>query len=222
MNRLPVTLVIVFLLLICPSARADLSPDVGAILHDKILSKAEVGIEIVRLGPSKAKSPILFRHNSDIPLIPASNMKIATTSAFLEKLGPDFKFRTMLLRRGEDLILVGDGDPTLGDAEMLRKSNWDVTTLFANWADELKKQNITTVQNILVDDSVFDENFAHHNWPVKQQHLRYVAQVGGINLNANCLDFFLKIGNGGETVSYTTDPETAYATIRNTCVTGRQ
>src|SRR5438034_5831157 len=105
---------------------------------------------------------------------------------------------------------------------MLRKSNWDVTTLFATWADELKKQNITSVGNVLVDDSVFDENFVHRNWPVKQQHLRYATQVGGLNLNANCLDFFLKIGNAGETVSYATDPETAYATIRNTCVTARQ
>ena len=31
-------------------------------------------------------------------------------------------------------VLVGDGDPTFGDAELLKKVNWTPTTVFANWA----------------------------------------------------------------------------------------
>src|SRR5262245_18332092 len=109
MNRFSSFVIIVPVLLSTPILRADLDSDVRAVLHDKVLAKAEAGIEVVKLGSSKSRSPILFRHNSDIPLMPASNLKIATTSAFLDKLGPNFKFRTLLLRRGADLILVGDG-----------------------------------------------------------------------------------------------------------------
>src|SRR3954469_24360423 len=113
MKPTPRLLVLLTFVLLTCTARADLGGDVRVLLQDKTLSKAEVGIEIVRLG---AKPEVLFRHNSDIPLIPASNLKIVTTSAALDRLGPDFKFRTVLARRGDDLILIGDGDPTLGDA----------------------------------------------------------------------------------------------------------
>ena len=34
-----------------------------------------------------------------------------------------------------DLFLIGDGDPTLGDAEMLKKLGWDVDTVFKAWAE---------------------------------------------------------------------------------------
>ena len=84
---------------------------------------------------------MLYRHNSDIPLVPASNLKLITTSAFLDRFGGDFKFRTVLAQRGDDLLLIGDGDPSFGDAEMLKKSNWESTTVFSNWADALKKTN---------------------------------------------------------------------------------
>src|SRR5438876_6030965 len=223
MNRFFATLFVTLLLLLpARFTLADLNADVNAILHEKLLTKSDVGIEIVKLSSGKDRSTTIFRHNSEIPLIPASNLKIATTSAFLEKLGPNFKFRTLLVRRGDDLILVGDGDPSLGDAEMLRKVGWDATTVFSNWAETIKKQGITSVANVAVDDSVFDENFVSTDWPAKQQHLRYQAEVGGMNLNANCLDFYLRISDGSSVVAYLTNPSTQYATIRNSCMLGRQ
>jgi D-alanyl-D-alanine carboxypeptidase/D-alanyl-D-alanine-endopeptidase (penicillin-binding protein 4) len=217
MKRFPSVLTTLLILLCISSARADLNSDVRALLQDKALAKADVGVAIARLSDKKDPE-ILFRHQSDIGLIPASNLKILTTSAALEKLGPDFKFRTVLAQKGNDLVIIGDGDPTLGDAEMLKKVGWDTTTVFRNWAEMLRKNNITSVNNILVDDSVFDENFVPANWPVDQQHKRYVAQVGGLNLNANCLDFYLRVGESGQVVTYRIDPETQYANIKNTCV----
>ncbi|HTL30420.1 MAG TPA: D-alanyl-D-alanine carboxypeptidase/D-alanyl-D-alanine-endopeptidase [Tepidisphaeraceae bacterium] len=199
------------------STRADLTSEIRSLLQDKSLQKAEVGVSIARLG-TQQQPEILFRHQSDIGLIPASNLKIFTTSAALEKLGADFKFRTVLAQRGNDLILIGDGDPTLGDVEMLRKVGWDTQTVFKNWAELLRKQNITGVKDVLFDDSVFDENFAHPNWPADQQHKRYVAQVGGLNLNANCLDFYLHVSSQGQIVDYRVEPPTQYATIKNTCI----
>lgn len=203
-----------------PGARAgDLSADVRNVLADKLLAKATVGVEIVRLGKSESDVATLYTHDHIAPLTPASNLKVVTTSAALERLGPDFRFRTLLLEHGGDLILVGDGDPTMGDAEMLRKVGWDVDTVFKTWATGLAKRN-TTVRNLLIDDSVFDMAFLHPDWPAGQQQKRYVAQVGGLNLNANCLDFYIRPGASGEVVSYTTNPRTDYATVRNTCISG--
>jgi D-alanyl-D-alanine carboxypeptidase/D-alanyl-D-alanine-endopeptidase (penicillin-binding protein 4) len=217
MKRLLSVLAAFALLLCIPSARADLNSDVRSLLQDKSLQKADVGVAIARLSDKK-EPEILFRHQSDIGLIPASNLKVLTTSAALEKLGPDFKFRTVLAQKGNDLVIIGDGDPTLGDSELLKRVGWDSTTVFRNWAELLKKNNITSAANLLVDDSVFDENFVPANWPVDQQHKSYVAQVGGLNLNANCLGFYLHVGEQGQIVTYHTDPETKYATIKNACI----
>jgi D-alanyl-D-alanine carboxypeptidase/D-alanyl-D-alanine-endopeptidase (penicillin-binding protein 4) len=216
----PLFVVIACVAGLCPVSRADLQTDIQAVLKDKTLQRAEVGVAIFRLGDTAANDKSIFKHNSEIPLIPASNLKLVTTSAALENLGPDFKFRTLLLKHNNDLVLIGDGDPSLGDAALLRKAGWDVTTLFKNWADQLKKDNNTAFDRLLVDDSIFDEQFLHPHWPPNQAHLRYVAQVGGLNLNANCLDFYLHVTAPGEVVKFQTVPPTNYATVTNTCVTG--
>lgn len=222
MRRCRCLIALLSLLSLPALARADLASEIKAVLADKLLSKAEVGIQIIRLEKSSENSPRLYKHNSDIPLTPASNLKLITTAAALQTLGPDFKFRTMLLFREGDLILVGDGDPTLGDAELLKKSGWDVTTVFRNWADILKQKGIKQIKNVIVDDSVFEQQFVHNNWPADQVHKRYVAGVGGLNLNANCIDFYITPGVAGHIVDYTIQPPTHYAKIVNTCVSGRE
>jgi serine-type D-Ala-D-Ala carboxypeptidase/endopeptidase (penicillin-binding protein 4) len=209
------------ILLFVSSARADLSGDVRAVLSDKLLNKGEVGIEIIRLGNSPDAARMIYESKAASPRVPASNLKVITTSTALEKLGTDFQFKTTLAARGGDIALIGDGDPSLGDAEMLRKVGWDVDTVFKNWAQMLQKRGISEVHDVFVDDSIFDQNFAHPDWPADQVHKRYVAQVGGVNLNANCLDFYLRTNGYGQIVQYSIDPPTHYASIKNSCVMGK-
>src|ERR1700722_589497 len=148
--------------LIC---RADMAGQIDAVLHDKILDRAQESICVERLGSSAGQSARIYAHQSTMAMIPASNLKVITTSAALDRLGADFKFRTQLVFHDGDLILIGDGDPTFGDAELLNKVGWDVTTVFRNWAGALKKINLPAVRNIVVDDSIFEENFLHPRWP---------------------------------------------------------
>jgi D-alanyl-D-alanine carboxypeptidase/D-alanyl-D-alanine-endopeptidase (penicillin-binding protein 4) len=68
---------------------------------------------------------------------------------------------------------------------------------------------------------VFDEQFVHPNWLAKYANSRYSAQVAGLNLNANCVDFWLRATSPGQLVSYTSEPATNYVTLRNEAVTGR-
>jgi D-alanyl-D-alanine carboxypeptidase/D-alanyl-D-alanine-endopeptidase (penicillin-binding protein 4) len=210
-------------LAVSSSARADLAGDMKAILREKYLSKADIGVAVARVDGSGIEPEVVYRFDSDIPLIPASNLKVMTTSAFLDHFGPDFVFHTVLLRKGEDLYLIGDGDPTLGDAELLKKSGWGTTTMFTTWAEGLKKNGITAVRNVVVDDSVFDQQFIHPHWLARYASARYSAEIGGVNLNANCVDFYFKRTTPGELINYLTDPPgTQYVTVRNTCVTGNE
>lgn len=198
---------------------ADVSSSIETVLRDPYLKNVKVGIKFARLNGEKPAT-VIYEREPTRPLTPASNLKLVTTAAALDTLGPDFVFRTKLLKKDNVFALIGDGDPSLGDAEALEKTGWTSTTLFEKWAESLKARGITSAEKLVYDDSIFDANYVHPNWPGNQIHLRYVAGVAGLNLNANCLDFYLLPKGRGMTVDYRTDPATKYAPIENSCVGG--
>ena len=165
------------------SARADLNGDIKGVLANKLLV-ARVGIEIVKLSDRPDDCRIVYQHNAHALLIPASNMKLLTTSAALHVLTPQFRFRTMLVRDGNDLVLWGDGDPTLGDAELMDKIGWSQTAVFDDWADQLTKRKITAINNVVVDDSIFDKESLHPRWTKHQFDRR--ARRWGAELQHEC------------------------------------
>jgi D-alanyl-D-alanine carboxypeptidase/D-alanyl-D-alanine-endopeptidase (penicillin-binding protein 4) len=71
---------------------------------------------------------IVFAHNADLSLEPASNEKLAVTYAALIELGPDYRYPTEVLGEGRrvgstwdgQLVLKGFGDPTLTSAGLRR------------------------------------------------------------------------------------------------------
>lgn len=81
--------------------------------------------------------------DAEAPVTPASTMKLLTALYGLERLGPDFRFRTRLLRDGEWLILAGGGDPLLSSDGLAQLAS-DLAALslpapkrFAVWAGAL-------------------------------------------------------------------------------------
>ena len=74
------------------------------------------------------RAEVVFAHNADLPLEPASNEKLAVTYAALAELGPAYRFRTEVLGEGQQvgdagsgrLVLKGYGDPTLTPAGLRR------------------------------------------------------------------------------------------------------
>src|SRR4051812_31976763 len=197
---------------LAPAGRADLQKDIQSILGDELLRNASVGIAVAAMPEGRE----LYRHNEHQLLMPASNMKVLTTSAALNLLGADFKFRTMLVQRGEDLILVGDGDPAFGDAELLKKSGLSATSVFEQWATQLKGQ---TFRHVLVDDSIFDASAIHPHWDARQFQNKFSAEISGMTFNVGTVDLAVKSAPGGDAV-YRMTPPTRYTPVRNTCVTG--
>ena len=74
-----------------------------------------------------ASGKLLYARNLRMPLVPASNEKLAVTYASLLALGPSFRFSTDVLGEGEldgtlwrgDVVLKGYGDPTLSTLDLL-------------------------------------------------------------------------------------------------------
>jgi len=96
---------------------------------------------------------VVFERNAGLPLLPASNEKLAVGYAALALLGPGFRFHTEVRGLGRldgqawrgDLVLAGHGDPTLAGDDL------------AGLARQVAAWGITRVTGaVLGDESWFD------------------------------------------------------------------
>jgi D-alanyl-D-alanine carboxypeptidase/D-alanyl-D-alanine-endopeptidase (penicillin-binding protein 4) len=160
----------------------------------------------------------LYAHDATRPLGPASNCKLLTTAAAFEKYGPAATFKTCLYQVGPDLVLMGGGDPGLGDTKICAAAGETPTTAFEQWAARLKAAGITAYRNLIVDDRIFDHVWTNPNWPADQTLDWYSAPVGGLNFNANCLDWTPKLTPQGVGVDLM--PLTSYVSVTNKATKG--
>ncbi|HXE67661.1 MAG TPA: D-alanyl-D-alanine carboxypeptidase, partial [Rhodanobacteraceae bacterium] len=102
-----------------PSSLAD---GIDTYISQPRFAHAQWGIDVVSLDSGKT----LYRHDADALFLPASNAKLYTSALALQTLGPDARFSTTLyatkVPRADgtldgNLILYGDGDPSLGNPE---------------------------------------------------------------------------------------------------------
>jgi D-alanyl-D-alanine carboxypeptidase/D-alanyl-D-alanine-endopeptidase (penicillin-binding protein 4) len=134
-----------------------LRADLDRILSDPRLNPDQTGL-VVR-DPNSHQ--VLYSRNGDRPRTPASNVKLLTSAAALDVLGPDHRFRTDVLASGQqrgatlqgDLHLRGTGDPTTlpGDYDRL--------------AADVAAKGIKQVQGrVLTDDTFFDDQRHPQGW----------------------------------------------------------
>ncbi len=153
---------------------------------DKLLKNKDVyPWKVSVLAAEAATGREIFASRETRKLIPASNMKLVVTAAALSKWGSDHKFGTLLARRGNDIVVIGSGDPGFADPDLNVKYKRDPTSVFRDWAGILKKAGLSKVGDIIIDDSVFDSKFVHPDWPVKQLNRKYTPPTGGLNLWEN-------------------------------------
>jgi len=151
---------------------------------------------------------------------------VVTTSAALEKLGPDFRFRTGVYTNGTiapdgtvsgDLILVGRGDPNLTDPynELFEKPT------FLELAEELKSLGIQSIRgDIIGDDSYFDTDSPVKGWTSRDLRTLYGAPVTALSVNNNVLFVTAQPTKYNERVIVGLDPHTSFFRIRNQTRTG--
>lgn len=130
----------------------------------------------------------LFSHAPDVPLAPASNVKLFTTAAALYYLGDDFRFNTFLLADGPvrggvlhgDLILYGTGDPTLADRFGSKNAVWEA------FADTLEAVGIREVRGAIVGDaSYFNGSGTGEGWQMSYIGAAYAAPASALSYAEN-------------------------------------
>lgn len=96
---------------------AATSAGIEALIADAVSDRSQlgrhVGVAVARLGDRA----VAWQHGDPDLVTPASTLKLLTTTAALEELGPEHTFSTTVVRgrNARTLVLVGGGDPLLTD-----------------------------------------------------------------------------------------------------------
>jgi D-alanyl-D-alanine carboxypeptidase/D-alanyl-D-alanine-endopeptidase (penicillin-binding protein 4) len=192
-------------------------------LNSRALRSSEWGIEIV----DPKNNQVLFSVNSEKTFTPASVVKVLTTATALEKLGPDFRYKTGVYTDGVlhadgtlagDLILVGRGDPNLlnppGDGPSQQA--------FEELAGKLKAAGVKNVLgNIVGDDSYFEFPTRGKRWTSAEMKSFHGVPISALTVNNNVIWVQVRPTRYQQLVSVGLEPRGSYLRIRNLGVTGR-
>lgn len=171
----------------------------------------------------------LYRHNADWALVPASNMKLFTTAAALDRLGPDFQYTTSVYADGAlladgtlvgDLVLVGRGDPTISG----RFYGDSATYVFDRLAAELRERGVRRVSGRLIGDaSYFDDVRIAPGWETTNLLWWYGARPSALSFNDNVVTIEVRPGGWvGAPASISFVPYTEGIALDNRVVTTRR
>ena len=192
-------------------------------LNSRALRSSEWGIEII----DPKNNQVLLSVNSEKTFTPASVVKVLTTATALEKLGPDFRYKTGVYTNGVlqadgtlagDLILVGRGDPNLlnppGDGPSQQA--------FDELAGKLKAAGVKNVRgNIVGDDSYFEFTTPGKRWTSPEMRPFHGVPISALTVNNNVIWVQVRPTRYQELVSVSLEPRSSYLRIRNLGITGR-
>jgi D-alanyl-D-alanine carboxypeptidase/D-alanyl-D-alanine-endopeptidase (penicillin-binding protein 4) len=190
-----------------------LRTELDEFLADPAFYNAHWGVMVQSL----ENGQVLYRHNERKLFIPASNMKLLTSSVALARLGAEHRFRTHVSACGTvdgngvltgDLVVKGGGDPSISD----RFHNDDPVGVFRAWADSLRDRGVSRIDGRVVgDDDLFDDVHIGPGWAWDYLDAAYAAEIGALLLNEGAAGFVIKPGESiGSAASVTRSPDTSY------------
>lgn len=191
----------------------ELAPAIRAALTAPELRHGITAVHIESLRDGR----VLFSQQADTALMPASNMKIVTAALALARLGPEYRFRTLLAAQADldagtlrgDLYLKGFGDPTL------------TTAALRELAAAAHAHGIRRVTgNLVVDESFFTGPRLGRGWSYDYLSDYYAMEVSALSVNGNVLRVTARPGAAvGQPVILAWNPPTGYPEVRNWAVT---
>lgn len=215
------------LLLVCwavPTAAQSqsFSERIDAVLGDSVFLDALWGVQVMALD----RDTTLYAYNAERNFIPASNMKLYTSAAALERLGPDYRYATQVYIDGPiddgilrgNVIIRGAGDPTLGG----RLSPDDAIAPLRAWADSLKVRGVQHIEGDIVgDDDVFSDTPYGVDWAWGDLQYYWAAEIGGLAFRENVIDVEMQAQRPGEPAQLSWEPiQTSYVSFLNATRTG--
>jgi D-alanyl-D-alanine carboxypeptidase/D-alanyl-D-alanine-endopeptidase (penicillin-binding protein 4) len=205
-----------------PQTLEELRARIREVLRRPELAPAQVAVKVASLDTGRT----LFEENAGKLMLPASNMKLYTVAAALDRLSPDFRFKTSVYApalpdatgavRG-DLVIYGRGDPTFAAS----LNDGDYTKAIGILAERIKATGLKRVEGDLVGDESFFRGAPYgFGWEWADLTWHDGAEVSALTINDNALDLFVKPGaSAGAPCTITTGPPTPLVTFNNRTTT---
>ncbi len=199
------------LMLLIPTTvvAGGLAERINGIINQPSQRKVQFAVNIIRAETGES----VYSFNPTRAITPASNMKIITTLTAIKNLGTDYEFKTVIGMSNKDLVIIGSGDPLLGDKENDAKKGKAACWIIDDIVEKLKQNRITEVGSIIVDTTVFDNQRVHPNWLEKDLNKWYACEISGLNFHDNSIEMSVAKVNGKVVINY--EPMTGFVKISN-------
>lgn len=197
----------------------ELAGQIDAILNHSRHRRAFWGVDVHSLDEDK----IIYSHHSEHSFSPASNAKVFTTAAALDRLGSEFRFRTPVFQEGTlsesgvlagDLALVGKGDPDLAGS---LSNNRNRFTYLDRMAQKVRQAGIRVIEgDIIGDDSYFPYAPYGKGWSSRDLGFHYGAAISALSFSDNVVAVVVRPApEVGKPVRVSVDPPNAFLRITN-------
>lgn len=142
----------------------------------------KVGFAVTRLSTGKR----VFGQNEDTWLVPASNQKLVTVAAAVERLGGAYSFRTQLRMQADTLRVMGGFDPLFGGSKCDATVSEDPLSVLDTWARAVsalrKNKPCKKLQMHLANGP---ESPHPPSWEARHLNHGYGAAVSSLNIHGN-------------------------------------
>ena len=153
--------------------------------------------------------------------VPASNQKLLTGAFALAALGGEFNFETRVYASKDEVVVVGDFDPTLGDPVIAAFTGRGIYADLDEWAEAVAKQHLAKpVKTIVLTRRNLQQPGRHLDWPKDQYPASYVAPAGELNLANNCIGAAFNVAGGK--VGATLTPSSRFIRVFNKLTVGQK
>ncbi len=196
--------------LAAPLRAAQLPAQVQRVLTHYAIPADSLGIYVHEIGASEPA----FVHRADVPRNPASTMKLVTTFAALELLGPGYQWTTELVAEGPVADGVLDGDLRIrggGDPYLVAERLWLLQR-------RLRGAGVRHIRGDLVFDGAASAFAQNHDDPGAfdgQPYRTYNVQPSPLLLNFQSVVFRFRADAVGGPVAIDVDPPLANLRIDN-------
>lgn len=179
-----------------PGAHLTLGDSLGVLLETTDARQALWAVFVKSL----VSDDVLFAHQADRLMIPASTMKLITLAVAAERLGWDYRYETQLLSAGSvvdgvlrgDLIVRGSGDPTINT----NAGDSDRAPVFESWAETLGAAGITAIAGRVVgDDNRVEDAALGYGWSWDDLPYGFATPGGALQHHDNVVRLTVRPGS---------------------------
>ncbi|HEX7190437.1 MAG TPA: D-alanyl-D-alanine carboxypeptidase/D-alanyl-D-alanine-endopeptidase [Thermoanaerobaculia bacterium] len=202
---------------------STLQERLSSLMTGSVARSSDASLEVVEV----ENGSVVAQRDPDLPLAPASNMKLFTTAASIDLLKPTFQVTTTVYKHGAvandgtldgDLKIVGHGDPTIGG----RFHDGHATAVIDDWVSDIKRAGIKTIKgNLIFEYGYMDTEYIHPTWPADQLTNWYEAPVSAFSMQEGCVQVRVLPSRPGKQCVVQFEPQTNFLQLQNSCVTGR-